>query len=197
MADEIAHWLEGLGLGQYAQAFAENDIELKNLPRLTEDDLKELGLSIGHRRTDQEGIEASSADGPLTASTAEAPAQSGEAERRQLTVMFCDLVGSTALSAKLDPEDMREVLRAYQNACAGAVTHYDGFVAKYLGDGVYAYFGYPTSHEDDAERAITAGLGIVEAVKELNGRRSDGLVLAVRIGVATGNVAVGDLIGER
>ena len=151
MTEDIAQWLEELGLGQYAHAFAENDIELKNLSRLTEDDLKELGLSIGHRRTLQEAIEALSADRPLTTSAAEAPAQSVEAERRQLTVMFCDLVGSTALSSQLDPEDMRDVIRSYQDACAGVVARYEGFVAKYMGDGVLVYFGYPTAHEDDAE----------------------------------------------
>jgi class 3 adenylate cyclase/tetratricopeptide (TPR) repeat protein len=113
-----------------------------------------------------------------------------EAERRQLTVLFCDLVGSTALSARLDPEDMRDVLRAYQNACSGAINRYDGYVAKFMGDGVYAYFGYPTAHEDDAERAVHAGLAIVEAVGAL---KRD---LAVRIGIATGTVAVGDIVGE-
>ena len=119
-----------------------------------------------------------------------APTASPEAERRQLTVLFCDLVGSTALSARLDPEDMRDVLRAYQNACSGAITRYDGFVAKFMGDGVFSYFGYPTAHEDDAERAVNAGLAIVEAVRALNRD------LAVRIGIATGTVAVGDIVGE-
>ena len=113
-----------------------------------------------------------------------------DAERRQLTVLFCDLVGSTALSAALDPEDMRDVLRAYQDACASVIARYDGYVAKFMGDGVYAYFGYPRAHEDDAERAINAGLGIVEAVTALDGDR------AVRIGIATGTVAVGDIVGE-
>ena len=113
-----------------------------------------------------------------------------EAERRQLTVLFCDLVGSTALSARLDPEDMRDVLRAYQDACSGAITRYDGFVAKFMGDGVFSYFGYPTAHEDDAERAIHAGLGIIAAIGALDHD------LAVRIGIATGTVAVGDIVGE-
>jgi class 3 adenylate cyclase/tetratricopeptide (TPR) repeat protein len=190
---DLSQWLEELGLGQYAQAFVDNDIEVDSLSRLTEDDLKELGLSIGHRRKLQAGIEALSADEPPASPKAPAPhvaPQPTEAERRQLTVLFCDLVGSTELSAKLDPEDMRDVLRAYQEACSKVIDCYEGYVAKFMGDGVYAYFGYPKAHEDDAERAITAGLGILEAV---GGLQQD---LAVRIGIATGNVAVGDLIGK-
>ena len=116
---------------------------------------------------------------------------STEAERRQLTVLFCDLVGSTELSTRLDPKDMRDVLLTYQDACSKVITRYDGYVAKFMGDGVFAYFGYPRAHEDDAERAINAGLGIIEPI---DAQRGD---LAVRIGVATGNVAVGDLIGWR
>ncbi len=194
MADDIAKWLEGLGLGRYAQAFAENDIDVEVLSRLTDDDLKELGLSIGHRRKLQAAVEALSSDEratrPQASPAREAEPKLAEAERRQLTVLFCDLVGSTAMSSRLDPEDMREVLRAYQDACSGVIARYDGYVAKFMGDGVYAYFGYPRAHEDDAERAITAGLGIVEAV---GGLEHD---LAVRIGVATGTVAVGDIVGE-
>ena len=197
MSDDIARWLDGLGLGRYVEAFAENDIAFENLPRLTEDDLKELGLSIGHRRTLQAAIDALTAGEPAIAPAATQPvSQDGprdtqtEAERRQLTVMFCDLVGSTALSTRLDPEDMRDVIRAYQDAVAGVVTRYEGFVAKYMGDGVLVYFGYPAAHEDDAERAINAGLGIVEAVTALEGE------LAVRIGIATGMVVVGDIVGE-
>ncbi len=194
MADDIAQWLEGLGLGQYAQAFAENDIDLEILPRLSEEDLEKLGLSLGHRRKLQSAIEAVSVDEP-SARLAAPPEQEPEphppeAERRQLTVMFCDLVGSTALSSQLDPEDMRDVIRSYQDACAGVVTRYDGFVAKYMGDGVLVYFGYPTAHEDDAERAINTGLEIVEAVSELPDD------VAVRIGIATGTVTVGDIVGE-
>jgi len=117
-------------------------------------------------------------------------AQSSEAERRQLTVLFCDLVGSTEHTTRLDPEDMRELLLAYQQACTKVIARYDGYVAKFMGDGIYAYFGYPRAHEDDAERAINAGLGIIEA------HQAEGSNLAVRIGVATGNVAVGDLIGD-
>ncbi len=192
MANDIAGWLEGLGLDQYAPAFAENDVELSDLPHLTEDDLKELGLSLGPRRRLQAAIDALGGDGPGPEAALEPTAASPttEAERRQITVMFCDLVGSTALSATLDPEDMRDVTRAYQDACAGVVARYDGFVAKYMGDGVLVYFGFPTAHEDDAERAINVGLGIVEAVAELEHD------LAVRIGIATGTVVVGDIVGE-
>jgi class 3 adenylate cyclase/tetratricopeptide (TPR) repeat protein len=193
MAKEVAQWLAEIGLGQYAQVFAENDIDFNNVHRLTEDDLKELGLSIGHRRTLQAAIEVRSSEEATVASVPTAnpaPAQPATAERRQLTVLFCDLVGSTELSAKLDPEDMREVLRTYQEVCSKVIVRYDGYVAKFMGDGVYAYFGYPTAHEDDAERAINAGLGIVDAVA---GIEHD---LSVRIGIATGNVAVGDLIGD-
>lgn len=199
MSGDIRQWLEGLGLGQYAQVFAENSVEPDLLTELTDDDLKELGVSaLGHRRRilaairDTSAGEASTHNQPLdqVAPFPNRPDTSSEAERRQLTVLFCDLVGSTELSTKLDPEDMREVLRAYQDSCSAEINRYEGYVAKFMGDGVYAYFGYPTAHEDDAERAITAGLGIVESVAELEHD------LAVRIGVATGNVAVGDLIGE-
>ena len=198
MAENIAQWPNRLGLGQYTQAFAENRIDLDVVTRLTEDDLKDLGLPIGDRRRLEAAIEDLSKDKGSAAQPVEPPARQTElqptdAERRQLTVLFCDLVGSTELSAKLDPEDMREVLLAYQDACSKLIDRYDGYVAKFMGDGVYAYFGYPTAHEDDAERAITAGLGIVTAIEELNAKHDN---LAVRIGVATGNVAVGDLIGE-
>jgi class 3 adenylate cyclase len=194
MADDIAQWLEELGLGRYAQAFAENDIDLRALPHLSDDDLNELGLSLGHRRILQSALREQHETGqPAATHAARGIVQTGttpEAERRQLTVLFCDLVGSTALSTRLDPEDMRDVLRAYQEACSGVISHYDGYVAKLMGDGVYAYFGYPLAHEDDAERAINAGLGIIEAVGALEPD------LRVRIGVATGTVAVGDIIGE-
>ena len=193
MADDIAHWLERLGLGQYAQVFAENAVDLQDLRHLTDDDLTSLGLPLGHRRRVQSAVKAlgdgSVAEQPSTP-TAPDPIPAPEAERRQLTVMFCDLVGSTALASRLDPEDMRELLRAYQDACFGVIARYDGYVAKFMGDGVYAYFGYPRAHEDDAERAINAGLGIVEAVGNLEHD------LNVRIGIATGTVAVGDIVGK-
>jgi class 3 adenylate cyclase len=194
MAEDIAQWLNGLGLGRYAQAFADNGIDMEALPHLRDADFERLGVLLGHMRRLQAAIEVRSADEPPTRAVPppgqESEPQPAEAERRQLTVMFCDLVGSTALSARLDPEDMRELLRAYQDACAAVVMRYEGFVAKYMGDGVLVYFGYPQAHEDDAERAINAGLGIVEAVREL---KRD---LSVRIGVATGMVVVGDIVGE-
>ena len=192
MTDDIAHWLDNLGLGQYAQTFVDNDIGVDVLPDLSDADLRELGVSLGDRKRLLRAVSDPSKGSVAVEPDAVSPMVpiTPDAERRQLTVLFCDLVGSTELSAKLDPEDMREVLRAYQETCARVIARYDGYVAKFMGDGVYAYFGYPTAHEDDAERAITAGLGIVEAVA---GLEHD---LAVRIGIATGNVAVGDLIGE-
>jgi class 3 adenylate cyclase len=127
-----------------------------------------------------------------------APTAAPEAERRQLTVMFCDLVGSTALSTGMDPEDLRDVIASFQNRCSAAIRHYDGFVAKYMGDGILVYFGYPRAHEDEAERSVRADLDIVEAMAELNAAvpRPPGVELAVRIGIATGPVIVGDQIGE-
>ena len=199
MADDIARWLEELGLGQYAHVFADNDIEFKNLPRLTEDDLKELGLSIGHRRTLQAAIEALPTDKPpdsAISSEKHNAAQGAEPERRQVTVMFCDLVGSTALSTRLDPEDMRELLRAYQDHCSGVIGRYGGYVAKFMGDGVLAYFGYPQAHEDDAERAIYSGLGIITEITNIDADRDETPGLAVRVGVSTGTVVIGDIVGE-
>src|SRR5438552_14384993 len=168
---DVAEWLRGLGLELYAPAFRDNDIDGEVLRRLTGEDLRELGVrSIGHRRRLLDGISALgavSADIASTGASLEVPAQA-EAERRQLTVMFCDLVGSTALSAQLDPEDLREVIAAYHRAIAETVAQFDGFVAKYMGDGVLVYFGYPRAHEDDAERAVRAGLGVVDAVGRLD-----------------------------
>jgi class 3 adenylate cyclase len=196
---DIGGWLRGLGLERYEQAFRENEIDLRVLPELTADDLKELGVAaIGHRRLLLKAI-ADLAAGAGRAEAEDVPAASlanatTEAERRQLTVMFCDLVGSTALSVRFDPEELREKIRAYQNTVSGVVARYDGFVAKYMGDGVLAYFGYPRAHEDDAERAVRAGLEIAAAVTRLETRGTERL--AVRIGIATGLVVVGDLVGE-
>ncbi len=198
MANDIAQWLEGLGLGQYAQAFAENRIDLDVVTRLTEDDLKDLGLPIGDRRRLQVAIEALSADEPSTRPDAsparKAEPQPTEAERRQLTVMFCDLVGSTALSSRLDPEEMRDVLRAYQEAVTRVVEQYDGHVAKYLGDGVLTYFGWPRAHEDDAERAMRAGLDAVSAVAAISTGKD--IHLQARVGIASGVVVAGDMVTE-
>jgi class 3 adenylate cyclase len=200
---DVGVWLRGLGLGQYEAAFRENEIGGDVLPNLTADDLKELGVTVvGHRRKLLTAI--GSLGGPLPTSdmTATAPPPPplrdrharDTAERRQLTVMFCDLVGSTALSARLDPEDMREIVGAYHRSCAEQITKAGGFVAKYMGDGVLAYFGYPRAHEHDAERAVVAGIALAEAVPML--KTAAGTPLQVRVGIATGLVVVGDLIGS-
>jgi len=189
---DIAAGLHSLGLQQYEAGFRDNAIDAAVLPELTADDLRDLGVTlIGHRRRLLAAIAALGAEIPAT-SPPDAPVRA-EAERRQLTVMFCDLVGSTELSARLDPEDLREVIAAYHRAVSETVAAFDGFVAKYMGDGVLIYFGYPQAHEDDAERAVRAGLGVIDAV----GRLDVGSVgLQARVGIATGLVVVGDLIGE-
>ena len=187
---DISVWLRSLDMEQYEQAFRENAIDAAVLPELTADDLRELGVSlVGHRRKLLAAIAALRSDPGAAVETGPV---SPTAERRQLTVMFCDLIGSTALSTRLDPEDLREILGAYHRAVAEVVGHFDGMVAKYMGDGVLAYFGYPIAHEDDPERAVRAGLGVVEAVRRLETIE----VLQVRVGLATGLVVVGDLIGE-
>jgi class 3 adenylate cyclase/predicted ATPase len=194
---QIADWLKKLGMSEYAERFAENDIDMAVLPDLTDQHLKELGVSLGHRLKMLRAIR--DLGGGSVAATASAapvatePPRQDEAERRQLTVMFCDLVGSTALSARLDPEELREIIAGYHRCCAELVERDGGFVAKYMGDGVLAYFGYPQAHEHDAERAIRAGLGLVEAVPRL--ATNAGSPLQVRVGIATGLVVVGDLIG--
>jgi len=193
---DIAAWLQGLGLERYAPAFRDHEIDWDALPKLSADDLRDLGVVLGgHRRRLLEAIAALDAKAVATSATAAsryAPARA-EAERRQLTVMFCDLVGSTELSARLDPEDLREVIAAYHRAVADVVRGLDGFVAKYMGDGVLVYFGYPNAHEDDAERAVRAGLACIDAVRRLDVKV---VKLQARVGVATGLVVVGDLIGE-
>ena len=198
---DIVVWLRGLGLGKYEAAFRENDIDETVLPSLTHETLKELGVaSVGHRvklldaivalRNDAGG-KAPSVDAATTSSAPRAQPED-RAERRQVTVMFSDLVGSTALSARMDPEDLREVISAYQKCVADTVQRFGGFVAKYMGDGVLIYFGYPQAHEDDAERAVRAGLEMVTAVTALKTHAA----LQTRVGIATGLVVVGDLIGS-
>jgi len=187
----IAEWLESLGLSEYMQRFADNGIDFSVLRDLTDQDLKDLGILLGHRRKMLRAIAEFECG---SAKAAAKPSGQGDAERRQLTIMFCDLVGSTALSARLDPEDMRDVILAFQGACTQIMPTYDGFIAKFQGDGVLAYFGYPRAHEDDAERAVRAGLEIITAVGQI--RSPCGSKLKVRIGVATGLVVVGDLIGQ-
>ena len=190
---DVSAWLKGLGLERYEQTFRDNDIEPDVLADLTAEDLVGLGIaSLGHRRRLLTAIAALRQ--PRAVQAAPAGTRSGVAERRQLTVMFCDLVGSTALSASLDPEEMREVIRAYQRAVAEAVARLDGHVAKFMGDGVLAYFGWPHAHEDAAERAVLAGLGAVAAVAQIRGPAGE--TLAARVGIATGLVVVGDLLGE-
>ena len=199
---DVGLWLRGLGLGQYEAAFRENEIGGDVLPNLTADDLKELGVTVvGHRRKLLTAIASLDRSLPASdmAATAPPPPPRDQhardtAERRQLTVMFVDLVGSTAMSARLDPEDMREIVGAYHRSCAEQITKAGGFVAKYMGDGVLTYFGYPQAHEHDAERAVLAGLALAEAVPKL--KTAAGTPLQVRVGIATGLVVVGDLIGS-
>jgi class 3 adenylate cyclase len=194
MSIDVAEWLKALGLEQYMPAFARNDIDAEVLPELTSDDLIGIGISsIGHRRK----LLAAIAQLRSKSLHREAPPLETEdraeieAERRQLTVMFCDLVGSTPLSTRFDPEDLREIVGAYHRCVADTVARFGGFVAKYMGDGVLIYFGYPEAHEDDAERAVRAGLAVIDAVVRLATQEP----LNVRIGIATGLVVVGDLIG--
>jgi SAM domain (Sterile alpha motif)/Adenylate and Guanylate cyclase catalytic domain len=162
---QLREWLGILGMSEYAKCFAENDVDLTVLPHLTDHDLKELGVSLGHRRKMLAAIagRTDTVEAPPPPPTETKPPDS-TAERRQVTVMFCDLVGSTALSTRMDPEDLREVIAAYQKCVAETVQRFGGFVAKYMGDGVLVYFGYPQAHEDDAERAVRAGLELVPAV---------------------------------
>ena len=198
---DIVVWLRSLGLGKYEAIFRENDIDKAVLPSLTHENLKELGVaSFGHRVKLLDAIAAlhSDASGKTRSvdatTTSNAPSAHPEdrAERRQVTVMFSDLVGSTALSARMDPEDLREVISAYQKCVTETVGRFGGFVAKYMGDGVLIYFGYPQAHEDDAERAVRAGLELVAAVGGLKTHAP----LQTRVGIATGLVVVGDLIGS-
>jgi class 3 adenylate cyclase/tetratricopeptide (TPR) repeat protein len=191
---QIADWLEKLGMSEYAQRFAENGIGFAALRHLTDQDLKDIGVLLGHRRIMLAAIQELGSPAAAQPVTAELKPRD-TAERRQVTVMFSDLVGSTALSARLDPEDMREIISAYHRCCAEQITKAGGFVAKYMGDGVLAYFGYPRAHEDDAERGVRAGLGLIEAVPTLRVAGHDA-ALQVRVGIATGLVVVGDLIGE-
>jgi class 3 adenylate cyclase len=191
---QIADWLKALGMSEYTQRFSENDIDLDVLPELTDQDLEKLGVSLGDRRRLLKAIRELGDPAPATLQTAAAsPNPQLGAERRQLTVMFCDLVGSTALSTRLDPEDLREIISAYHQHCTEVITKHGGFVARYLGDGVLAYFGYPRADEDDAERAVRAGLALVDAATKPE--TTAGAPLQTRVGIATGLVVVGDLIG--
>src|SRR5262245_56265873 len=194
---DIGDWLRSLDLGRYQQAFRDNEIDEQILPRLTADDLKEIGVGpVGHRRKLLEAIAALSAGKSSANLMQSVPAAASDnhssAERRQLTIMFCDLVGSTALAARLDPEDLREVLGAYHRVVSDVVAAAGGFVAKYMGDGVLVYFGYPQAREHDVEQAVRAGLALVDRIGRLESRTG---TLAGRVGIATGIVVVGDLLG--
>lgn len=190
----VEAWLEQIDLGQYAELFADNRIGFDVLHDLTESDLKGLGVPLGDRKRLLRAIVSLADQVDNQAPNETHATRSTEAERRQLTVMFCDLVGSTALSGAMDPEDYREVIRVFQEGCAGVVKRFEGYVAKYLGDGILIYFGYPHAHEDDAERAVRAGLDMVGVVAALKPRPD--LTLASRIGIATGLVVVGDMVGQ-
>jgi class 3 adenylate cyclase len=175
---DIGEWLRGLGLQSYEQTFRDNGIDLEVLPQLTVDDLKEIGVqAVGHRRKILDAI------GFLPADQTAAPVPASP-ERRHLTLMFVDLVGSTALSCRLDPEELREIMRSYENTVAGEIARLEGHVARFLGDGVLAYFGWPRASEDAAERAVLAGLAVAKAVSGLSA--GAGCLLEARIGIATG-----------
>ncbi|MCP5083556.1 MAG: AAA family ATPase [Alphaproteobacteria bacterium] len=203
---DVEAWLRELGLERYTEAFQGNDIDAEILPDLNDTDLEKLGVaSVGHRKKLLKAIAALAVPEPQTpAAPPQADVPSGpakaqvsfqsEADRRQLTVLFCDLVGSTELSTRFDPEDMLAIIRAYQDCCTSLIVRFDGFVARFMGDGILAYFGFPRAHEDDGERAVRTGLAIADAVSKLT--TPTGEPLSARIGMATGLVVVGDLIGE-
>src|SRR5882757_2173913 len=187
---DVGTWLGSLGLDQYEDLFRQHEIDADILPELTDQHLRDIGIPLGHRLRMLRAIRQFANDGDPDSGLR----RHENPERRQLTVMFCDLVGSTALTAQLDPEDMADLIRAFQGAVATAVARFDGHVAKWMGDAAMVYFGYPRAHEDDAERATRAGVAIIDAVAEL--RREHGTSLEVRIGIATGLVVVGELIGR-
>ena len=190
----VAEWLASIGLSEYAQRFAENAIDLSIVRDLTEQDLKDLGVLLGHRRKMLRAIAELEGEAQRAPQAGTRPSLRDGAERRQLTIMFCDLVGSSALSTRLDPEDLRTVMSAYHGCIAEVIVRHQGVIVRYMGDGVLAYFGYPQAHEDDAEQATEAGLTLVNAVANL--KTDIGTGLQLRVGIATGMVVVGDLIGE-
>src|SRR4029077_16313021 len=184
----IELWLKNIGLEKYAEVFARHDIDLDVAPSLNEQDLEKLGLSLGHRRKFLAAVAKLRAGGAQTQADAPRPEAAG-VERRQVTLVFADLVGSTALASQLDPEDMDGMIQEYRKVCAAVVSRYDGHVAQYLGDGIVAFFGFPAAQEHAAERAVRAGLEIAAAVGRL--KRPDGEALHSRVGIATGLVAAG------
>ena len=196
----LKQWLESVDLGQYSELFVQHRIGLDVLPDLTEQDLVELGLPLGDRKRFQRVVAslARSAKGPA-GGTSVAKSVATSAERRQLTVMFCDMVGSTALSEQFDPEDVRDMIASFRERCVSVVKRYEGFAARYLGDGILIYFGYPNAHEDDAERSVRAALEIVRSLSSARASDASGVTAqgpSVRIGIATGLVVVGDLVGQ-
>ena len=205
MISSVQQWLSDLGLSHYAEAFESNDIDVQLLPSLNDQVLKDIGVaSAGHRLRILNAITKlrSAVDEPQhpipalrPINSERTPAFTPDAERRQLTILFCDLVGSTELSQRLDAEQYRNLVRAYQSICEAIITRYEGHVAQYLGDGLLVYFGYPQAHEDDAQRAVRTGLGIVEAMDTLNALLAQhrGVRLAVRLGIHTGLVVVGEI----
>jgi class 3 adenylate cyclase/tetratricopeptide (TPR) repeat protein len=192
--EKLRMWLEVHELASLNTVLTANDVDLEILSELTDADLKELGLSFGQRRRLMKALRQTPSQEKQTDPKSQASSLSNRAERRQLTIMFVDLVDSTAMSTRLDPEEMGEVIRLYQNTVAGEIARFDGHLAKFMGDGILAYFGWPTAHEDEAERAIRVGLAIVSSVARLQNVQQ--LDLAARVGIATGLVVVGDLIGE-
>ena len=199
---EIGNWLESLGLGHYRKVFIDQEIDPQLLPDLTEGELRSMGLPLGARKKiikaagalqvrAQEPVPSAPA-GTLALTSRSRPTE--KAERRHLTVLTCDMVESTALATRIDPEQLREIMYGYFNACSDVVERFGGFVAKYTGDGLMAYFGYPKAQEDAAECAVRAGLQMIDFVRALE--PSDGIRLQLRIGIATGLTVVGDLIGE-
>jgi len=190
MTNSVTEWLKQLGLDQYAEVFSEQQIDMEVLSDLTEADFEKLGIPLGPRK---KLLKAIATLQPFSSVNHSTPLEASVAERRQLTVMFCDLVGSTALAESMDLEEYREVLAAYQTESTKAIKRFNGYVARYIGDGLLVYFGYPQAHEDDAERAVRSGLDVVEAI----GKLKAGIIgLQVRIGIATGQVVAGDIVGE-
>ena len=207
MDDRISAWLDSLGLGTYRETFQHNAITWDVLPELNQGDLESLGVLLGHRKQLLRAIaQLSSGTGVLASvsfpsgvrsDTPPFPPERDHAERRQLTVVFCDLVDSTALSRRVDPEDLQDITRRFLDACSQEIGRFNGYVAKYMGDGMLVYFGYPQAHEDDAERAVRAGLAILDTVKTLNqDTPHPEFEIAARIGIATGPVVVGEIMGQ-
>ncbi len=196
---DLREWLRGIGLEQYAGVLIDNDVDLDVLPELTEEDLEKLGLSLGHRKKLLKAVAALQAPAAAETSPEEQDDTPLTAEFRYLSVMFCDLADSTSLTAKLGAEEMRDINRAYQEACRRTIESYDGYIARYMGDGVMVYFGFPDAQEDAAERAVLAALGIVDAMEYLNdtAAKNAGVELSVRVGVASGRVVVDHIgVGE-